>query len=455
VTTAQPGLASDQACPAKPTRHAATALLWLLVLVAGGEFLVRGVARSPRLSADFSVIWAASRAWLVGQDPYRHDSLRQVWTHSALQSPIDLNRRSWPILYPPNTFALLAPLAALPWPWARSTWLAVNLAALAVLLLLLLKPVEPPALSARAPEARPTAHRRLLLLAFVLAFAPLHLTIATGQLTLVSFTLGLLGCWASERRRNASGGIALGLGAARKPQIGFVLLAYALYRGQWRAFAVAVILAAAAFGIGAARLRAGPVPWHAELRTNLFDNAHAGSGDPTRDNPVRFQLINLQYPLHNFAHSRAWVNTSTFLVTGGASLAGLLLALRARRQRDLLLLGLWLTASLLLLYHRSYDALVLTAPLAWILARAPGGSGPATALALLALAAFLTPGAALLHSLAQSGRITADFTQTSLWQNWLLPHQVWALVVLLLVQLWLLAIARPAPRSPASGTLPA
>jgi hypothetical protein len=275
----------------------------------------------------------------------------------------------------------------------------------------------------------------------VLALSPLHTHFAAGQLTLMSLALGLLGWWGAERGRSWGGGIAMGLGLVLKPQIGLVVLVFSAYRRQWRTALLATVVAAAALGVGAIRLQMQGMPWLSDLRANLHDNAHGGSGDPTRENPLRFQLLNLHYPLHNFSENRRAVSAAAFLVPAAASAAGLILALRAGRRHDLLLLGLWFTASLLVAYHRAYDAVVLVVSLAWLVSYGWRVSRAGTVVAAAALLAFLTPGPAMLNALAERGLGWESLIRSAAWQHVILPHQVWALLVVLIAHLWLLARA--------------
>lgn len=441
-------------------RRVRAAVIVALLVVGAGEFGVRGIARGIDSSADFGVVWTEARAWWEGRDPYRHEVLKQVWEERGGLEWIVFERQYTPALYPPSTFATLAPLAAMPWKWAKMSWLAANVG-MTVLLLILLTEVAGLRRGGRGRDLREPLSRRAaiadwmqsrdgegmwgskgerawLLVGLTLALAPVHANLAYGQLTLVSLTLGLLGWWASERGWGWWGGVSIGLAAALKPQIGMVVLAFAAYRGQWRAVVMAMAVAGAALGVGAARLDSQGIAWLSELKLNLYDNAHGGSGDPTVANPLRYQLLNLQYPLHNFTGNRPLVNAVTLALTGGAGLGGAVLALRGKREKDVLLLGLWLTASLLVVYHRSYDAVVLAVPLAWLLGSVATGSRVAAVVAGLGILVFLTPGAALVQVMADRWPGAKQVAESGLWRNWILPHQVWALVVLVLAELWLL-----------------
>ncbi|MCC7146727.1 MAG: DUF2029 domain-containing protein [Phycisphaeraceae bacterium] len=235
-----------------------------------------------------------------------------------------------------------------------------------------------------------------------------------------------------------AGGV-MGLALVLKPQIAVVFWLWGLCRGRWRMCVLALGVAMILMAVGIGRMGVRDVPWLESLRQNVVDNSHGGSGDPTVANVARFQLLNLHYPLHTLVDSRAAVNG---LVLAAAGLPCVAAAWRARGRRsaavDLLLLGVISGAALLAAYHRLYDAVLLLPGLA-ILARLWRADRVRCWAALILLATFLTPGAALLTVAAERLRLPASITEGVFWQLVVLPHQTWAVLLLMLIwlsQLW-------------------
>lgn len=122
----------------------ALSLLFLAVV----EFVARGPIRAVRGSewTDFLSPYVQSRAWIHGADPYRDSSLLRFWPPAQeipefIQLDIANGRlaanRGMPSPYPLTAFVLLAPIAALPWTFARFLWLGINLIAFVLMLRLI------------------------------------------------------------------------------------------------------------------------------------------------------------------------------------------------------------------------------------------------------------------------------------------------------------------------------
>ncbi|MCK4624731.1 MAG: DUF2029 domain-containing protein, partial [Phycisphaerae bacterium] len=134
----------------------------VLLLLAGGEFSLRGPVRTlrPAGSQDFAVYYCCSRAWTEGSDPYSPENLQLIARRSGGAPESFLHNA----VSPPATFVVLAPLTALPWAAAKSVWLAINIILLGVVLYEVIR-LAGPGLGGAG---------KILICAFVLALAPLH-----------------------------------------------------------------------------------------------------------------------------------------------------------------------------------------------------------------------------------------------------------------------------------------
>jgi hypothetical protein len=141
-------------------RKAARWALLGLLAISFLYFLYRGPYRALNGldGEDLSMIYAATRAWIAGSNPYDPQVLSDV----SVSAGVAIGP-AWS-LHPPPTLALLAPLAALPWPVAE------KVSALADVLLQLICIAMVMSLA----DLRLREPRGLLFLAFAFALAPFH-----------------------------------------------------------------------------------------------------------------------------------------------------------------------------------------------------------------------------------------------------------------------------------------
>jgi hypothetical protein len=453
-----------------------------LLIVGSLVFLWRGPVRGAfNGHHDFALIYGSARAWLVGGDPYTAEDVRAAW--AGARGTVDRDpmgtRESNVLLYPPGAFVVLSPVAALPWPLANAAWAIANTVLFSAAIWMVAV-VGWPRERGKEPAAG-DGGRALWILMFSAAavwFAPAATNAALGQTAMVSMALIAAAQVARVRGQRAlagtgsespyCGGMASGLllGAATvlKPQMALLFVVYEAGRLRWKSVAWAVAAAAVLMTIGAARMHWAGVDWWASWRANLSAFTAVADGDPTRVNPIRHQMINLQYPLHNLTDDRGLVRVLTVAVLGLLSLAYLLVDLRRGRERgegcgELLSLSMVAVVSLLIVYHRFYDAVLLLFPLAlgiralrvWSL----GGEQRKGWIArhghlvtLLLVAPFFIPGAVALVRAAEAGWIPAWVSQSNVWELLILPHQPLAL---LLLCVWLVVLRWRTPVQGGAG----
>src|SRR4051812_41064306 len=96
------------------------ALLILLLVLGCAVFAYRGPLRAmgPGGNYDFTLIYGSARAWLTEGRPYETDAVSRAWQSGGGPPARDPTavRGAGTLVYPPPTFPLLAPFAALPWP---------------------------------------------------------------------------------------------------------------------------------------------------------------------------------------------------------------------------------------------------------------------------------------------------------------------------------------------------
>ena len=423
--------------PSKYLQSRARIVLWCLLLLAAGEFILRGPVRylRPTNWNDLAQYYATSRIWQRGQNFADPENFGAIW-RDELHDAMTSKGARMHIAPPPGALVLFAPIAALPWTEARHVWLAVLLAGFTTTVTALLK-------FARLSPLEP---RGLAFVAGCLALAPFHTGIATGNQTIVVVGLCAFGIWAARCNRDLVAGLSFGAACSLKPHIaGFFLLYYFLQR-RWRLLASAVTLMVFLVIVAAAWMRISGVAWLHDYLANIkFGAAHNSFDDFTSVNPIRFMLINLQVPFYSFTHSSRSANLWAFCTGAALIIAWVILVLRNRKQEvELLSLSTIAVIGLLPLYHRLYDASVLVVPFLWWLTRASNSAPrPVANTALLLMAPFLVPGAAILQQAFLLGKIPKPWAESWWWDGFVMPHQTWLLLILALVLLYAMGTETP------------
>lgn len=400
----------------------------ILLLLAAAEFVVRGPLRylRPTNWNDLAQYYGTSRLWLRGQNFTSPELFSTMWRDEVGEAPNPKSPRLH-VAPPPGVLVLFAPIAAMPWPAARLAWFGVLLAGFAATVASLLQVAG---LSLASP-------RGLALTAGCLALAPFHTGMATGNQTILVVGLCAFGIWAARGERDLIAGISFGVACSMKPHIAGFFLLYYLLRRRWRLLITSAALMTILVVVAAAWMRLSGVHWLAGYLDNIKFGATRNSIDDfTTANPIRFMLINLQVPFYSFTHNAAHSNLLALLV-GLALVVTWIVLLLKRRSQDLELLSLSTIAviGLLPLYHRLYDASVLAIPLCWCLIH-PLFLKRVSRVALLLMAPFLVPSAAILQQLTLWGRLPTFLTESWWWSRLLMPMQTWLLLALSIVLLY-------------------
>jgi glycosyl transferase family 87 len=403
------------------------------LLLAIAYFAWRGVWRGVQNSGDLAVGYSAGRAWLLGHDPYDAAVLASDLSQAGGADIARSGLLDWlQNVYFPTTLPAFAPLAVASWPAARLIFLALNIGAVLFVGIGLV----------RLLGWRPASTRALALMAFLLALAPVHTTIASGQTAIVA-TAALVAAVLLEREGHWNwSGLLYGMATILKIQIGLPFVAYLAWRRRWVAGSIAGALVAGSTLLAVLRMHAAGVPWVSSWLTNL--SALAGPGgmnDSSLQNPDRFSLINLQILLFNVIPDVDWVNVLTLGLVAAAALS-LVCLIRGHDRQQLLALSVVAVLALLVAYHRYYDAVLLAFPVAWGLSALASTRRREAAAVLLLSADFVLPFQSALHELEQDQRLPAWLTGGPLWENVLLIQHVWALVLMTLVLLFAAARER-------------
>jgi hypothetical protein len=176
-----------------------------------------------------------------------------------------------------------------------------------------------------------------------------------------------VGCFLEEKFVWA-GILCLAVSLVIKPHdAGSVWLYFVLAGGVHRKRALQTLLVTVVLGL-AAVLWVTPIAphWMQELHSNiLFDQSPAGHGNPGPSSTERgsgpSMVINLQSAIYVFSNDPRIYNPVTYLICGALLVIGLVRTLRSRFSRQ----GAWLALAavvpitIIVTYHRPYDAKLL------------------------------------------------------------------------------------------------
>jgi hypothetical protein len=322
---------------------------WAWAVTAAGVacFFLR-TALEPPAGGDLHYFWISGRDILAGIDPYRHVTC----------------------VNPPTAFPLLALLALLPFPQMLVLWTAVTLAGTCALVVLSRR-----ALASEAGEQDPLLAPALgVLTAAVALSVPSGMSVAYGQLSLLTAVVLLLAVWARNRGRPLQAGLWLAIGTAKvQTMLPFLLL---FHRRRdlpaWGSLAVC--------SLGLALLGSPPAELFTRLQECLQNIATLASPGYLNNYPseVCFDVIGFNRALHFLGvHDRGLVQAGALVLVLalGAWVAWRCLGRRAWAAAPATAL-VALYASLFL-YHRLYDMVLLALPLVYVFGRARAQRGVA------------------------------------------------------------------------------
>jgi hypothetical protein len=359
----------------------------ILLVFATAQFINHTPPRARNVPLwDFTTVFSASRVWLHGGNPYDMQQVFHAYAQSnpapPLAKPDPELLTTWGSFQPPSTLLLLAPFALLNAGPAALAWLALNLLCVSLLF---------PALFSLA-DIR-DIRSRWLLIAATLASAPVQHALDLGQISVVAATLVILALWALSRDRRFLAGLLLGLAASIKLPLAAPFAVYFLLTGEIRLCASTAAVAALTCAAGALQLNAHGIPWLTDLHRNVVQGfAPGGINDPRLGGAWRHALINVGALFFTVLDNATIVTTLTYSLVAALIAAFVRGILRTRNPAtDLLCLSIVAAISMLPMYHRLYDAILLALPLAWAVARLDDDRHHLAHLTLAVLATFLIP----------------------------------------------------------------
>lgn len=380
----------------------------ILLLLGIATFLLIGTALESNLSnamIDFKLLYYSSRCLLHNINPYNANEVLRLYRAEAIQPTSDAVQTlviAHPIYFP-SAFSFTILFAMLPWTPAHILWMMLTAGGLILAALAMWKACE---------ASSPTAAGGLL--ALFLCNCSLLLLLGNAAGIAVSFCIIAGFCFLSKRFERV-GILCFAISLMLKPHdAAFVWLYLLLSGGALRKRALQVLVVALALSLPTVLWITHIAPnWVQDLRLNLSsESSLAQFNDPTaaslRDvNPN--MVIDLQAALSVFWSDARVYKLVNFLICGPMLLVWAVTTIRLRGSMVWFALAAIAPISMLVTYHRPYDAtlLMLGVPAFSVLWSAGGLLARASAI-LNVLGAVLTGTIplAILQNLANNLHVT-------------------------------------------------
>lgn len=283
--------------------------------------------------ASFDFHWSSTRVIIYQQNPYTLAEPSNATISKILGTRTE-NIKTGAINLP-SSLTLLLPYAALKWDYAKIAWLISNFLFTGICLLSTFK---------LAPGLSST--QKWLITLLVVASTPFRVNIGNGQHALFVIAFALLAIILASRHPISSG-IAMGVALFKYHLIGPLLIVLAIQK-TYKPFGIALIM-------------------------HIF--LLIGVSYWINENPVKLVITSLSFA-KNLSNA-GWIDLAgvtqlpLMLIYGLCTIIGLLLTYKVwiTRLKTTTLDGLAMISvlSLLAVYHRIYDFVLLMIPLAWII----------------------------------------------------------------------------------------
>jgi hypothetical protein len=341
-------------------------LCLFLLLLSGAISVFWGYSVGRKLSGgptDFQAVYYGARCLLQHHNPYSVSEMEGVYRAASRESPSPTQRQLQLVtLYVnlPTTFLLIAPLEMLPLGVAQVLWMMLTAGGLILggLLMWSLGEKYAPVLSA-------------CLIAFLLANC--EFVFSTGNTAGFVVGLGVVAAWCFLQERFVLAGIlCMAVSLAIKPHdAGLVWLYFLLAGGVQRKRALQTLAVTAVLALSAILWVSHVAPhWMQDWHSNMtFISARGGLNDPGPTAAVAdtfAKVISLQAIFSVFRDDPRFYNPASYLVCDPLVLVWLVTTMRSRSSQDraLLALAAIVPLTILVTYHRVYDAklVLLTVP---------------------------------------------------------------------------------------------
>jgi hypothetical protein len=394
----------------------------LLLALACIFFICGGPVRAVMLGSfiDFRCFYAGTRAWLQGSNPYDRSNSQSI----LIAAGDDDSKHVFHIVNVPVTFPLLTPFVLLDWPTAKILWAGFQIALLIATLLVLLVGIA---------GWSPTNRSSMGYMALIFFMFPTAHNIIIGQLAIPATFLIVLGLYCETRQRDWLAGVMLALATCVKPQMGVFFLLLALSHWRWRTWLSAAVVGVTLVVVSLGQLYIHHIDWISTLQENyrlLF--SPGGLNDSSSANSIDYGMVDLQIPLRLLFSNNMLISFSALGLAGAMALATLWMLGKPRNRRDeVLAYSIVAVFSLLAVYHKHYDAILLALPLLWAFMSLQTSNRWPAVLTIVSTAPFyFVSWTGFLARAIMAGYLPQWIRAAWWWRILLVPHYAYALAFL-------------------------
>jgi len=438
---------TNDVMPIRPVQRAIFFIGLALLFVFSLARFADNLNRSVYPLNDLTPGWVSSQAFINGKNPYNDtQELEKIWASTRIYraggcADYKCILNKFPMAYLPTALPLFALLALLPWHTAVYAYLVASTLSIVAMVVLLAQRLKYPW----------TDPRKWYMIAFPLAMAPLQTSVHCSNVNTI--IIALLGAGVIlMRERPYFSGFTFAISICLKPQLAFLFFAYPWLRKKWKT----VFAELAVCGIICVCVMLWAGFHHLELLKAYSEslaefNTPGGQNSFFENSPKRYLLVNVQVIAYQFTHSpmiSEIISWTFFLLLAAVSL--FLIHTRVSDRNEGIGIAIISVLTLLPVYQRIYSAAILIFVVYWAI---ENWFLRAAKAALLIMFPMLLPLATLSWSIPRMANFVEIYHLDTyfLWNAFIMPHQVWIELCLLLILLYVLsrsqrAVSDPSPR---------
>jgi hypothetical protein len=255
----------------------------------------------------------------------------------------------------------------------------------------------------------------------VLALSPLRLGLGIGQPSIIAGSLAIMSLRMSLRQCTRLAGALLGIAMLLKPQLGLGMLIYFLMRRELAAIACALAIALLGNIFGAFWITLLHVNPLREFLRSVHEGYQIGGMDASSVAALRGQMVNIQSLV------AAWTSMSVVaeILAWATSAALAALCWKGRNHSPLLTAATLCAISLLPIYHRDYDILLLLPALLWCISALSHRGSRTAGATLICMLIFCLPIEGIFQMFARVGWIPRAWQSHTWWQATIVASYAW------------------------------